>query len=129
MSLLNLIDGSYDTSAPIDIETLVIDIPTASGVIHLRFSKSGNICTLYLSSDIINTTAHTFTIQMIAPEITPFKPTASFTKDFQILVNNSTSWEELTWDIPSNMINITITNIAPTNIQLSQSDSIIYNVV
>ena len=42
MSIKNIIDGSYDVNAPIDIERLDINVEGKD----LSFNKIGNICTL-----------------------------------------------------------------------------------
>ena len=132
MSILNLIDGSYGSNAPIDVQNLSIQTSTYDsppGVVLLDFSKVGNICTLkigdFISHGILKSRVD---IHVDSPEIMPFKPNSSFLQDFAVMQGSIMSWGTFNWKIDEDSITIT-TPGATANIALNNSDSIIYNIL
>ena len=47
MSILNLIDGSYSSGAPVEVDSLQITLSTdTADTVKATFSKVGNICSI-----------------------------------------------------------------------------------
>jgi hypothetical protein len=132
MSILNLIDGSYGSNAPIDVQNLSIQTSTYDSppsAVILEFSKVGNICTLkiedFISHGILKSRVD---IHADSPEIIPFKPNSSFLQDFAVMQGSVMSWGTLNWKIDEDSITITTSSII-ANIALNNSEQIIYNIL
>ena len=115
MSIKNIIDGSYDVNAPIDVEELDISLLIYGGTmwspVRLTFSKVGKICTLIINYFSISSTSPIMTITVDNESILPFMPVESFTKDFLFMFDGNQVWGTMKFDTSLKQIQL----IYPTN--------------
>jgi len=128
MSIKNIIDGSYDVNAPIDIERL----DTSIGTVYLSFNKIGNMCTFQIKNysfiETMPSIGYNIIINMSDDSITPFKPNENITRDFYLTVAGVPRWCIFTWYVIMNNIEIYVGSLAANQtINITNSDPIIYN--
>ena len=128
MSIKNIIDGSFDANAPIEIEKLEF----SNMVVSLVFNKVGNLCTLQFKNYSFIMFMPTISyIIVIYPsdDVNPFKPNDILIRDFYLTVGGEPRWCKFTWDVIPNTITV---NVGPIDggqtLSISNSEYIVYNV-